>query len=424
MKSLYLRIKSFINSITGSIAFYPSLYAFIAFIFAFIMKWAESMGISRFLQNNFSALVVNDLDTARNIMTTLIAGGISILVFSFSMVMLLLSQAATNYSPRVLPSLISNKTHQFILGAFLSSIVYNIITVIGIQPVGDDYQLPGFSVLIGIITALVALGAFVYFIHSISSSIQINNILDNIYINSKDQLQSQIENDLDKDTFPDSSSWKTYNSQQAGTIQNISNAGLKSYCEEYDLKLEILFCKGEYLIEGTPLFKSSKTLEKDQIQEILKNFLYQESEIVKDNYTLGFKQIAEIGIKAMSPGINDPGTAINTINFLTDLFAMRLLRSNSSLVRLDGTPLIKLKMTPFNHLMHNILAPYRNYCSHDYTVMMALIEMMKRLKACKCVDPDYQSTLDHQLELMMQDAERDIKNPNDFKILQSLVSSN
>ncbi|MEN8817497.1 MAG: DUF2254 family protein [Nonlabens sp.] len=76
------------------------------------------------------------------------AGGISMLVFSFSMVMLLLSQAAANYSPRVLPNLISNRKHQYILGAFLATILYNIITVIGLEPKGDGYLLPGFSVLL------------------------------------------------------------------------------------------------------------------------------------------------------------------------------------------------------------------------------------------------------------------------------------
>lgn len=421
MKFIYLRIKSFINSITGSIAFYPTLYAVIALAFAFIMKWLESQGISRYLQNSFSPLVVNDVDTARNILTTLIAGGISILVFSFSMVMLLLSQAATNYSPRVLPSLISNKTHQFILGAFLSSIIYNIITIIGIEPTGKDYQIPGFSVLIGIITALIALAAFVYFIHSISSSIQINNILKNIYQNSKHQLEIEIENDNDHNEFPDSNNWKTYNSVQSGTIQNISSTSLKSYCAEQDIQIEILFHKGEYLIIDSPLFKCNKELDQNETDEILKNFLYQESEIVKDNYTLGFKQITEIGIKAMSPGINDPGTAINTINFLTDLFALRLQRSDHSILTVDNRPFVKLSITPFDHLMHNILAPYRNYCSHDFTVMMSLIQMINRLKKCKHNNSEYSNILNNQLELMMNDAEQEIKNPKDLEILKNSI---
>ncbi|GAK95304.1 hypothetical protein JCM19298_1633 [Nonlabens ulvanivorans] len=422
MKFIYLRIKSFFNSITGSIAFYPTLYAVLALGFAFIMKWLESIGISRYLQDSFSPLVVNDIETARNILTTLIAGGISILVFSFSMVMLLLSQAATNYSPRVLPSLISNKTHQVILGAFLSSIIYNIITIIGIEPTGKDYQIPGFSVLIGIITALIALGAFVYFIHSISSSIQINNILKNIYQNSKDQLETEINNDNNTTDFPNTTDWDIYNSYESGTIQNISSTSLKSYCLDQSIQIEVLFHKGEYLITDSPLFKSNKKLNDDQVKEILKNFLYQESEIVKDNYTLGFKQITEIGIKAMSPpGINDPGTAINTINFLTDLFAIRLKRSDHSIIIEGNKPIIKLSITPFNHFIHNILAPYRNYCNHDFTVMMSLIQMINRLKKCNNISNDYVQTLDHQLELMMHDAENGIKNPIDLKILKSTI---
>lgn len=421
MKFIYLRIKSFFNSITGSIAFYPTLYAVLALGFAFIMKWLESIGISRYLQESFSPLVVNDIETARNILTTLIAGGISILVFSFSMVMLLLSQAATNYSPRVLPSLISNKTHQVILGAFLSSIIYNIITIIGIEPTGKDYQIPGFSVLIGIITALIALGAFVYFIHSISSSIQINNILKNIYLNSKDQLETEINNDNSTTDFPNTTDWDIYNSYESGTIQNISSTSLKSYCLDQSIQIEVLFHKGQYLIADSPLFKSNKKLNDNQVKEILKNFLYQESEIVKDNYTLGFKQITEIGIKAMSPGINDPGTAINTINFLTDLFAIRLKRSDHSIIIEDNKPIIKLSITPFNHFIHNILAPYRNYCNHDFTVMMSLIQMVNRLKKCNNISNDYVQTLDHQLELMMHDAENGIKNPIDLKILKSTI---
>jgi uncharacterized membrane protein len=196
MKTILIRLRSFFNTITGSIAFYPTFYAISAIIFALLMKWMEDLGASKYLEEVLPSLLITNVDTARNIITTLIAGGISILVFSFSMVMLLLSQAASNYSPRVLPSLISNRKHQYILGTFLASILYNIITVIGID---EGYsQLPGFSVLLGMLIAIIALAAFVYFIHSISSSIQINNILENIYTKSADRLKLLIANENQK----------------------------------------------------------------------------------------------------------------------------------------------------------------------------------------------------------------------------------
>jgi uncharacterized membrane protein len=213
------------------------------------MKTAEAMGVSRFLQKNASYLVVNDIDTARSVMTTLIAGGISMLVFSFSMVMLLLSQAAANYSPRVLPNLISNRKHQNILGTFLAMILYNIITVIGLQPHGQDYQMPGFSVLLGIISAVIALGAFVYFIHSISTSIQINNILKNIYMLSRKRLQFLVDENRYSLEFPKYTDWYTYHTEQNGTIQNMSISGLKELAKECDTKFDLLASKGMYMFK-------------------------------------------------------------------------------------------------------------------------------------------------------------------------------
>ena len=256
---IFTRLRSFFNVVTSSIAFYPTLHAISAIIFGFLMMYAEERGISIFLQKNVPLLVINDIETARGVLNTLIAGGLSMLVFSFSMVMLLLSQAAANYSPRVLPNLISNRRHQTILGTFLAMILYNIITIIGIQPHGDNYQLPGFSVLLGIASAIVALGAFVYFIHSISSSIQINNILKNIFLLSKERLKILVNETEYGNDFPDSSSWKTYESPHSGSIQNISITGLQNFTAENDTKIDILISKGQYVFKGQSLIKSQKS---------------------------------------------------------------------------------------------------------------------------------------------------------------------
>jgi uncharacterized membrane protein len=385
------------------------------------MKTAESMGMSRFLQENAKYLVVNDIDTGRNVLTTLIAGGLSMLVFSFSMVMLLLSQAAANYSPRVLPSLISNRKHQTILGTFLAMILYNIITVIGLQPHGDDYQMPGFSVLLGIVSAVVALGAFVYFIHSISSSIQINNILKNIYTLSRKRLQSLVDENRYCKDFPEYNDWFTYHTDQSGTIQNMSVSGLKELAKECDTKFDLLATKGFYMFKNQPLIKSEKELDEEQVKELHKNFNYTESELVSDNFILGFKQIAEIGIKAMSPGINDPGTALDTINYLTELFALRMQKGDTSVITDDDdNPIINMKVITFEELIYNVLVPYRTYCKHDMSVMQKLLAMIAHLKSLEAAQDSFYTILDREAGLMIQDANHAIKNPIDLKVLQGM----
>ncbi|BAO56559.1 hypothetical protein NMS_2550 [Nonlabens marinus S1-08] len=379
------------------------------------------MGVSRFLQENASYLVVNDIDTARNVLTTLIAGGLSMLVFSFSMVMLLLSQAAANYSPRVLPSLISNRRHQTILGTFLAMILYNIITVIGLQPHGDDYQLPGFSVLIGIAFAVLALAAFVYFIHSISSSIQINNILENIYSLSRKRLLFLVEENRFSKDFEDTDDWHTIKTNRSGTIQNMSITGLKELARESETKFDILMSKGEYLFEHQPLVKSKKELDESELEELFKNFNYTESELVSDNYIIGFKQITEIGIKAMSPGINDPGTALDTIHYLTELFALRMQKGDIGVVEdEDGNPVINLKVIDFKTLMYNVLAPFRTYCKHDITVMQKLLGMIAYLKTLDAANDSFYQVLDREATMMIQDVNSAIENPIDLEVLQGI----
>lgn len=185
MTNIFTRLADFFNTVQSKIAFYPTLLAVSGFLFALLMMYFEIHGISRKSMEIFPQLIVENGDTALTVLSACLGGLISLMVFSFSMVMLLLSQASSNYSPRLLPGLISNKKHQFILGIFLSSILYIIFTLFSIEPSDQKYALPGVSVLLGIVFTISCLVAFIYFIHNISQSIQINNILDTVFLESR-----------------------------------------------------------------------------------------------------------------------------------------------------------------------------------------------------------------------------------------------
>ena len=325
MKKLFYRSLSFFNVMKSKIAFYPTVLALFGIFFAFFLMYLEDLGISKYLLDKAPILVVDNGTTAMTLLSAFISGLISVIVFSFSMVMLLLSQASSNYSPRLLPGLISDKKHQIILGIYLSTILYNIFILFSIQPTGDKYQIPGFSVLVGIVGTVICIYAFIFFIHNISQSIQISNILKMIYTKSKKRLEEVIEKEGPHlATFPDSDDWYEYQSEKSGYLQNISYTNMIDFSIENNTQLHILPFKGNFILNGLPMFKSKIKLEKEQVDQILNNISYAREELVEDNYVLGFKQLTEIILKAMSPGINDPGTAINAIDYLTELFALRM----------------------------------------------------------------------------------------------------
>ena len=421
MKQFYYRTLSFFNIVESKIAFYPTVLAIWGVFFAFLMMYLESRGISRFLLDKAPVLVVDNGNTALTILSALISGLISVIVFSFSMVMLLLSQASSNFSPRLLPGLISNKKHQIILGTYLSTILYNIFILFSIQPTGDKYQLPGFAVLIGILATVICIYAFIYFIHNISQAIQISNILKRIYQQSRARLEILlIKEDEHIKPFPDSEGWYEYYSEANGYLQNISYTNLIDICQDKNTKLFILPIKGIFVLKGLPIFRSQKELDEETVNSILNNFNFAREELIEDNYILGFKQITEIIVKAMSPGINDPGTAVNAIDYLTELFALRMQKKDTNIIRREEVPYLRITTINFKDLLYQVMAPIRTYCKHDVTLVQKLLVMLNYLLHQPTYNDDYKVAVKQEIDSLLSDAKKVITNERDLEVLDAL----
>ena len=424
MKKSYHEIVKYILKLESKIAFYPTVIGLIGLVFAVFMYYIEDLDISKYLLDHAPWLVINNVDTARTILTTFVAGLISIMVFSFSMVMILLSQASTNYSPRVLPGLISNRRHQIVLGVYLSCLLYCIFTLIAIEPTGDKYQLPGFSVLLSIIFMTLCLAAFIYFIHSISQEIQINNIMLAIFNKAKNRLNVVLDYEREKEVqFPDTSNWHLVNSNRIGYLEDIASKSLLEILDDNNAKAEVLVYKGQYLRKDAPLFKTNIELNEDCLEKLKDSFHFSRSELIESNYVLAYKQITEIAVKAMSPAINDPGTAINAIDYLTDLFILRMKKDDISFYLNESEePIIYFHILKFNNILHFVMASLRTYCKSDVVVVRALVEMLGNLiNNSNCKNVSYKDSVIKELENLFLDANESIENTNDIHYLESRI---
>ena len=404
------------------IAFYPSIIAFFGIIFSYFTFYLEKNGISKYLLEIVPEIIVNNTETSRALLTTFIAALISIMVFSFSMVMILLNQASNNFSPRLLPGLISNRRHQIILGFYIGAIIYCIIILVSIQEDSNKYQLPGFSILIAIFLMLNCLAAFIYFIHSISQEIQISHIMHNIFKISKKQLMDLIENEKDiKIDFPNTSLFKIYNTKKTGYITNIALDNIAKIAKQNDCKLSIEIVKGVFILEGESLFKSEKELDDDTIEQITNQFTYTNNELIEDNYLLAFKQFTEIILKAMSPGINDPGTALNAIDYLSQLFCLRLDKNDSSYILINNEPWVYVKTINFATLIYQVMVAIRTYCKQDVIVVQKLVKMLFFLKS-RTKNTDYIKAIDEEIHHLKTDINLTIQNEKDLKFLNKIIS--
>ncbi|WP_432411199.1 DUF2254 domain-containing protein [Rasiella sp. SM2506] len=426
MKKLYIRLKTFFNTIQGKIAFYPTLLAVLGFNLAFVMAWLEEKGVSKFLLDKAPQLMLEDGDTVLTIMSACIAGIISIMVFSFSTVMLLLSQASSNFSPRLLPGLISDKKNQLILGTYLATIIYLMFILFSIEPDDEKYTLPGLSILLGIVFTILCLASFIYFIHNMSQSIQINNILDNIFYKSKERLElittKEEENDSDLlNSFPATKNWHSYNVTKGGYFQNISLKNITEFCEVNDTRIYLAIPKGFFVLQHAPFIKSEKKLTEEQLKKILDNINFARGEFVEDNYILAFKQITEIAVKAMSPGINDPGTAINAIDYLTELFALRMRKNDNGILLRNNKAWLKIAIVTFEELLYTCMASLRTYCKHDPVLVEKLVWMLQYLAVQKVYkNENYKENIANEIQLLLKDAKSSLANKQDWKKVKKM----
>lgn len=418
------RLKNIIHQIRGKIAFYPSLISFIGILLAIFMIYLEKVEISAYLMDVAPGLVINNTDTAKTLLSTLIGGLISLMVFSFSMVMVLLNQASSNFSPRVLPGIISNQRHQVVLGLYIATILYNIFILVSIEPTENAYQTPGFSVLIGIIFTVLCLAAFIYFIHHISQAIQVGNILTNIHKRTSSEIRTIIDGQSQNSfEFPEPKHWKKYTISRSGYFYGILKDDLTKICKGNKIKIIVKLFKGQFILDGKVGILSEKPLSNEIKKEIMDTLLFSNEELVGENYIYGFRQISEIGIKAMSPGINDPGTALNTIDYLTSLFLILMeKRDYEYLPDSDGTNWVQIKSAKFSEVLYNVMATYRLYCKHDITVVRKLMQMLHTL-SLHVINSNQMADIKIEMEQLQQDAKSNIENRRDLdKITSDFIS--
>lgn len=410
-----------IDPIISSIAFYPTLLGLFITLFAVLVINLENAQTVAFLKKYVPYLVINNAETARVILSTLIGGVISLTVFSFSMVMITLNQASNNFSPRLIPGLISEKKNQLVLGLYLGTVIYNIIVLISILPSGDSYTLNVLSILVGISLGIICLAFFVYFIHNISLSIQIDNILVGIFNDTNKELDHALEKQTDESSVIQLEDWHEIKSNDSRYFQKYVTEALLDISEQKNVDLYVTAYPGQFIFKHDTIayYKGAKD---DSLEEkVLANLYFDITNNSKSAICEGFDYLTEIGLKAMSPGINDPATAHSALDYLSILFDKRLRLSDHRVLPNDtGSNVVIISRRPFCELFEHCTIQFRTYSKHDTVLMKRILAMMQFLLTAEAINLDYKKTIKEQIKALNSDIENNIKNHTDKNNIRSL----
>jgi uncharacterized membrane protein len=222
------------------------------------------------------------------------------------------------------------RLNQVVLGSYISTYLYCLLVLNAIKESDGEIFIPSISILVAIIMAILNIVLLIVFIHNTAISIQADKVVSDIsgFIAKQvvtlfpekiaDEPESEKIIDLDeiRSGFKNSISVKC---PKSGYLEYIDTGSLMESIKDLDGVLELYFRPGGYMVEDMEIgkFHTSQEIEKEALGKITTNLLIGKTKTSQQDLEFSIHQMVEIAARALSPGINDPYTAITCIDNLT-----------------------------------------------------------------------------------------------------------
>ncbi|MCB0764849.1 MAG: DUF2254 domain-containing protein [Flavobacteriales bacterium] len=368
------------HGVVGSIAFYP---AFIALLFAglaFGMIWFDKTSFGVDLKAANEWLGLKDASAARTIIATITAGVLTLTVFSFSMVMIVLNQAASQLSNRTLDQLIGNRFQQVVLGAYIGTIIYGLLLLTTVRENDSGTSIPALSTYLLILVTIVDIFLFIYFLHFITRAVKYEVIIGRVHKETLEAMREVCTKD-DPGTVTQETLPFEVRADRSGMYESFHAPSLVKFCARHDAVLEFTELPGSFILKGGVLLRLDRSLDEHALDDLRGHIPLARNGSMEGHYAFGFRQLTEMAMKALSPGVNDPGTALLALRCLFELFVFRLGNHPELIARdKEGKVRIRKREWPFELLFTSTIRAIWDYGKHDRSVRHELKILLDQLR--------------------------------------------
>jgi len=341
-----------------------------------------------------------DPQVAQVILGSIAASVMTVVSIVFAILLMTLTLASTQFSPRILISFVRDRTTQWTLGIFLGTFCYCIAALPAARSLPHPF-LPAATVTGAMLLAVVCVGWLIFFINHISQAISVNHIVDRIARDTElvidDYMPDPRERFKTEAIEVDPAGMETsILSRRSGYIRFIELDRLLELAKARQVCVRVERRVGHFVPEGLPLMTVSlgERVTPELARDLLAAFDIGPTRTLQQDAEFGVIQIVDIALRAISPAVNDPSTAISCVDQLSRIL-IRLANRAPPPAHIYGPPHVLRVIMPWislDGLLETAFEQIRHYSESDVAVSQRLLRAFDDISRAVAY-PDLRGTL-------------------------------
>lgn len=398
-------------------------------------------------------LYANKPDGARALLSTIAGSMIGVAGVTFSITIAAVSYATSQFGPRLLTNFMQDRGNQITLGTFIATFIYCLLVLRTIRSPDESTGaeaavsfVPHIGLLIGFGLALASIGVLIFFIHHVPESIHASNVIAGIGRELHDALSSIFPDDVGTDRsdeedyapardVPDDFGRRCVRIAADGTgyVQYVDQPKLMRLAREHDLLLRVEYRPGDFVSAGKPLLRAYPPdhVDDDARDALRSLFGWGRQRTQRQDLLFLVNELAEIASRALSPGTNDPFTAITCFDWLGSVVLALAHQRLPGSHRYDEDGRLRVIVRPvsFEEVVATAFDAPRPYAEGDRNAARHLMKIYGDV-AVALDDPDRRAVLQRRAKELMQGARQTLTHSADvdaverrYRIVQRLLTA-
>ena len=352
---------------------------------------------------------------ARTLLGTIASSTIGVAGTVFSITIAALSIAAGQMGPRLMRNFTRDRGNQITLGVFLGSFSYALMVLRSVRTIDEGMFVPHMALTFAIVLALLCVATLVYFVGHMAGRINVETVVNLVGVD----LGTVIENLTSEEPQPAppvEGFWQhavPVTDQRRGYLQNLDADGLADWAAEHRTALRLMVRPGDYVFPGGAIAFIKPPVA--GVQEAIRNATaLGAARISSEDLEFAVRQLVEVAVRALSPGINDPHTAVGVLDRLgAALCDVAKVHLPTGVTLRDGHAVLVIPSFEYDGLVDAMFHMIRQNASTSPAVLIHMLEVLTAVVGCEQRASRIE-TLQRHADLVLGDAERDVRTPSDL----------